>query len=130
MLKRLLTLVALCAFVSAGSAAAQAPAVAGEWNASMNSPGGVREFKIVFEVSGDSLIGTVKRASGDVPLSGKLSGDKVTFRYVIVYNGNDFPMMVTALVNGDSMRGVVDFNGQLEEEFWASRAGVAAAGSP
>ena len=91
----------------------------------MNSPGGVREFKILFEVSGDSLTGTVKRASGDVPLSGKISGDKVTFRYVIVYNGNDFPMMVTAVVSGDSMRGVVDFNGQLEEEFWATRAGAA-----
>jgi hypothetical protein len=115
----------VAAFPAASSASAQS--VAGEWTAAMNTPGGVREFGIVFQVHGDSLSGTVKRAAGDVPLSGKVTGETVTFRYVINYGGSDLPLTVTAVVDGDTMRGVIDFNGVAEDEFWAKRAAPAPA---
>jgi hypothetical protein len=51
-----------------GVAAAQTSPVVGEWAASMNTPGGARPFGLLFKVEGEKLTGTVKRASGDVPL--------------------------------------------------------------
>jgi len=126
---RTLTLFLAIAFLAAvPSAAAQAPAnVAGEWNASMNTPGGPREFKIVFTQQGDSLGGTVQRASGDVPLKGSLKGAAVTFEYTIDYGGNPITLIVTATLSGDAMKGSIDLSGGVSEEFSAVRSGAAAA---
>jgi hypothetical protein len=102
--------------------AATAQSIAGEWDAAMSTPGGVRNFKIVFQVSGDTLTGTVKRATGDVPLSGTIKGNVVKFSYTIDYNGNNLVLTMTATVDGDTMKGTVDFGGAAEDEFSAKRA--------
>ena len=103
--------------------AAQAPAaVTGEWNAMMNTPGGPRDFKVIFAQKGDSLSGTVKRASGDVPLKGAVKGAVVTFEYTIDYGGNPITLVVTATVNGAAMKGTIDLSGGVVEEFSAARA--------
>lgn len=102
--------------------AAQAPSVAGEWDAQINTPGGVRAFAILFTVSGDTLSGTVKRPAGNVPLSGTIKGNVVRFAYTINYNGNDLTLTITATVTGDSMAGTVDFAGAAEDDFSAKRA--------
>lgn len=104
------------------STAAAAPSVAGEWDAAINTPGGVRNFKIVFQVSGDTLTGTVKRDAGDVPLTGTIKGNLVKFSYTVNYNGNDLVLTMNATVDGDTMKGTVDFGGQAEDEFSARRA--------
>ena len=100
----------------------RAPSIAGEWDASMNTPGGIRNFKIVFAVNGDSLTGTVKRPTGDVPLVGTITNDLVRFSYTVVYNGNPLELAVTATVTGDTMKGRIAFGAQAEEEFSAKRA--------
>lgn len=99
----------------------QAPQVAGEWDASYNTPGGPRAFKIVFQVKGDSLSGTVKRSDGDVPLLGTIKGDEITFRYTIAYNNEALTLTIAAKVTGDTMAGSVDFAGMATEEFSAKR---------
>ena len=101
--------------------AAAAQSIAGEWDAQMNTPGGVRNFKIVFQVSGDTLSGTVKRATGDVPLTGTIKGNLVKFSYTINYNDNLLVLTMTATVDGDTMKGTVDFGGAAEDEFSARR---------
>lgn len=121
-MRSLLFAFGLIAFAAVPRASAQS--VAGEWDASMNTPGGVRNFKIIFEVRGDSLSGTVKRDDGDFPLRGTVSGDIVKFGYVINYRGNDLPLAVSMKVDGDSMDGTVDINGAAEERFWARRVGA------
>ena len=118
MLKRL-CLITLCLTVLCAAASAQS--IAGEWDAAMNTPGGVRNFKIVFEVHGDSLSGTVRRAAGDVPLRGTVKGNAVKFSYTVNYNGNDLTLTMTATVDGDAMKGTVDFAGAGEDEFSARR---------
>lgn len=118
-MKRLLLAVALATVTFSTAAAAQS--IAGEWDATMNTPGGARTFKIVFEVTGDSLTGTVKRASGNVPLRGTLKGNDVKFSYAVSYNGNDLTLTMSARVDGDSMKGTVDFAGAGEDEFSAKR---------
>jgi len=101
---------------------AQAQSIAGEWDASFNTPGGTRNFKIVFKVSGDTLTGTVKREAGDVPLQGTIKGTVVRFSYTVLYNDNPLELTITAVVTGDAMKGTVDFAGAAEDEFWAKRA--------
>ncbi len=106
--------------MAATSAAAQS--VSGEWDASMNTPGGPRVFKIVFVQEGEKLTGTVKRSTGDVPLEGTVKGSEVKFRYMINYNGNSIAMAMTATLSGaNDMKGQVDIAGQMQDEFSAKR---------
>ncbi len=100
----------------------QAQAIAGDWDAAMNTPGGVRNFKITFSVSGDSVTGTVKRQTGDVPLVGTIKDSVVRFSYTVTYNGNPLELTVTATVTGDTMKGRIGFGAQAEEDFSAQRA--------
>jgi hypothetical protein len=115
-----LAVVLFCAVVPPSEG--QAPPVAGEWDASYNTPGGPRNFKIVFQVKGDSLTGTVKRSDGEIPLTGKITGDQVTFSYVIAYNNEALTLTVIARLAGDTMSGTVDFAGMAQEAFSARRA--------
>ncbi len=96
--------------------------VAGDWNASMNTPGGVRPMKLVLMVDGETLTGVVKREAGDVPLKGTVKGNVVTFTYSVDYNGNALALTVTMTVAGDAMKGTVSFGGQAEDAFTATRA--------
>lgn len=107
---------------SALAAPASAQSIAGEWDATMNTPGGARTFKILFQVDGDKLTGTVKRQAGDVPLTGTIKDSLVTFSYTVDYNGNPLTLTMTATVKGDSMTGTVDFAGAAQDEFSAKRA--------
>ena len=113
---------AFAALAAAPTASAQtAVNVAGEWNATMNTPGGSRAFKVEFIQQGDSLSGTVRRATGDVPLQGKVKGNNVTFQYTIDYGGNALTLVVSTTVSGDSMKGSIDLGG-VTEAFSAERA--------
>ena len=98
-----------------------APSVAGDWNATMNTPGGARPMKLVLKVDGEKLTGVVKRDAGDVPLEGTVKGNVVTFTYTVMYNDNALALTVTMTVSGDTMKGRVSFAGQAEDDFTASR---------
>ena len=110
--------------IGAGSMAAQASqasSVAGEWDATMNTPGGARPFKLVFKVDGEKLTGTAKRSNGDVPIVGTIKGSDISFSYTINYNGNDLTLTFTGKVAGDSMSGNVSFGGNGDDEWSAKR---------
>lgn len=113
---------ALSLLVAAPTPAAAQQSIAGEWTAAMETPGGTREFKIIFVQKGDSLSGTVKRPAGDVPLTGSIKGDAVAFAYTIDYNGNSLVLTVHMTLSGNTMKGTVDFGGNGEAEFSATRA--------
>ena len=67
------------AFSLLAVATASAQSITGEWDASMNTPGGVRSFRILFKQDGEKLTGTVKREAGDAPLEGTVTGNNVKF---------------------------------------------------
>lgn len=115
-------LLSIATGLSALTTTARAQSISGEWDATMNTPGGVRNFKIVFKANGDSVTGTVKRQAGDVPLTGTIKGDKLTFSYMITYNDSPMQVTMTTTVTGDSMKGTVDFGGMASDEFSAKRA--------
>lgn len=118
-MRRMLLSLALVAFAAVPAARAQS--AAGEWNATMNTPGGPSSFKVILQVKGDSLSGTVKRRAGDSPLAGTVKGQDIVFWYTIDYNGNALAMTVTAKLTGDEMKGTIDMNGNATEEFAAKR---------
>lgn len=107
--------------VFAGSSSAQT-SVTGDWDGSFNTPGGARPFKLVLKADGDKLSGTVKRASGDVALTGTIKGDVINFSYTINYGGNDLTLIYSGKVTGDAMSGSVSFGGNAEETWSAKRA--------
>ncbi len=116
---RLLALATTLLFLAVPSAA---QSIAGEWEASMETPGGTMSAsRVIFKVDGEKVTGTVKRAAGDAPLTGTIVGDTLRFAYTIEYNGNAFGMAVVALVTGNTMRGNINFGGQAEAAWTAAR---------
>jgi hypothetical protein len=104
---------------------ASAQSITGEWDASMNTPGGVRTFRILFKQEGEKLTGTVKREAGDAPLEGTVKGSDVKFWYSIAYGGNPIMLTMTAVVTGDEMKGQVDIASQMQDAFSAKRVAAA-----
>lgn len=117
-MKKLLLTLALSFFAIA---AAAAQSVTGDWDASMNTPGGTRNFRLILKQDGEKLTGTVKREAGDVPLDGTVTGNTVKFSYSIAYNGNPITLTMTAAVAGDEMKGEVDLASQMKDVFQAKR---------
>ncbi len=99
---------------SAGSVAAVGAAVLpqsadGSWSGTIETPGPAMPFNLVIKTHGDSVSGTVKRSSGDVPLYGTIKGDSLTFFYTILYNDNPFTVNLQGVVSGDSFKGQADY---------------------
>lgn len=117
-MKKLLLAVAL-SFCAITAAAAQS--LTGDWDASMNTPGGTSNFRLILKQDGEKLSGTVKREAGDAPLEGTVSGNTVKFSYTIAYNGNPITLTMTAVVAGDEMKGEVDIASQTKDVFQAKR---------
>ncbi len=114
---------ALGLFLSGGAVAQSS--VAGEWVASMNTPGGARPFGLILKVDGEKLTGAVKRASGDVPLEGTIKGNNISFSYTINYNERALSLFFSGKVDGDGMSGTVSFSGNADDTWSARRASTA-----
>jgi len=108
-------------FLLAAAATSAQTSVAGEWDATMSTPGGPIPIKLIFKVDGEKLTGTAKRARGDVPLQGTVKGDVINFSYNVDYNGNQLTLGFIGKVTGDTIAGTVSFGGQAEDDWGAKR---------
>lgn len=115
------TLFAITLTLILSTAASAQKSVAGEWDATFNTPGGPQPLKLVLKVDGEKLTGTAKRSRGDVQLTGTIKGDDITFAYTIDYNGNPVTITFTGKVKGDTMGGTVSFNDTAGDEWSAKR---------
>ena len=123
-MKALLLLLTATTVLTAAPAAAQS--IAGDWDASFETPGGARTSRLILQVEGQKVTGTVKRETGDAALTGTIVGDTLRFSYTIAYNENLLVMSVMALATPDGLRGTVSFGGQAETAWWATRPPAAA----
>lgn len=114
---------AAAAFLLAAPAGAQT--IAGEWDASMETPGGTRTARLVLVVEGQKVTGTLKRETGEVPVAGTIVADTLRFAYTIQYNNSSLEMHVLALVAGDAIRGAVSFGEGGTMPWWAERVPAA-----
>ncbi|MFN0084614.1 MAG: hypothetical protein ACKVX9_04435 [Blastocatellia bacterium] len=116
---------AVASLLAIGAFAQSHPA-AGEWELTYNTPGGARTVTAIFKVEGEKLTGTIKRQAGDAAAEGTAKGKEIHFSYVVRYNDNDLRITMSGTLEGDSMKGVVDFGGAGQDEWSAKRAGAAA----
>ncbi len=122
-------LAAAVASLLAVAAFGQSHPASGEWDLTYNTPGGPRTVKAIFKVEGEKLTGTIKRPSGDAAAEGTVKGKEIFFSYVVRYNDNDLRITMSGTIEGDSMKGAVDFGGGGQDEWMAKRVGGAAASS-
>jgi hypothetical protein len=113
------------------SGLALAQSVAGEWDATMETPAGQPSvYKVVFKADGEKLSGTVKRSSGDSALQGTLKGKEIKFAYSINYNNNEVAISISGALEGDTIKGTADIaNGAFQGAWMAKRVGGTAAQS-
>ncbi len=78
----------------------------GTWKTTINSPMGVQEGTLTITTSGDTFTGTMQGAQGAQEVSGKVSGDTLTWGSKLT---QPFPIDLefTVTVNGDAMEGSV-----------------------
>ena len=99
-------LAAICAFVFvvvfATVAAAQGAKVNGQWKMTLQSPNGPEIRTLIFTLLGRELTGTMRGGSEDIPITGTIDGNKITF--AISPHGQG-PFTFTGTVDGDSMKG-------------------------
>lgn len=124
LIQRLLAIAFLligCVFLNAIEASAQSKTIAGDWEAEMNTPGGVRTMKVTFLVEGEKLTGTIKRSTGDVALVGTIKGKDVEFSYTVQYNGNNLTLSVSGKYEGDTINGTVSFGESGQQDGWNAK---------
>ena len=99
-------LIVLCGVFTAGAQNAPDKSVAGEWQATFNTPIGAMNCHYTFKVTGNVLTGNVvAEMSGNKSESeiteGKIDGNKITF--IWVYN-NDVQMSSTGILEGNELK--------------------------
>ena len=127
-MKRLVTVLSALAFafILTAPALAQSSPAAGDWDVTLNTPGGPRNFKATFKIDGEKLTGALKREAGELPIQGTAKGKEVKFSYTVKYQDNDLLITMTGTVDGDSIKGAADFGGFAQDEWSAKRAAGAA----
>jgi hypothetical protein len=111
------------------SGMAQASPASGDWDLTLNTPNGQRNFRAVFKIDGEKLTGELKRDQNSLPIQGSAKGKEVKFSYTVRYNDNDLLITMTGTVDGDVIKGTADFGGFAQDEWSAKRASAGAPSS-
>lgn len=91
--------------------------VSGTWKGTVETPNGSAERTFVFKVDGDKLTGeTVSSLMGKSPImNGKISGDTLTFKIQLKFDGNEMEAQYKGKVVGSEIQMTVDVAGQTLE---------------
>lgn len=94
-------------------AAAAGIDVSGTWTLTVNPPGGgAINRTLTLKQNGDKVTGEITSGSGPIPIAdGKVSGNELSFVYVIKYQDNELMIGARAKVEGNSMSGMMETNG-------------------
>lgn len=114
------------ALLAAAPAFAQS-SVAGDWDVTIQSPQGTNTVKVTFTQDGDKVKGLFKSQRGELPFTGTLTGDELTFAYTIDVQGMALEITMTGKVEGSSIAGKAKFGDFGEGDWSAKRAEAAAA---
>jgi hypothetical protein len=115
---RVLTIVAAVLFSAISALAAD---VSGTWAMNVDAPDGAVEATLTLKQDGDKITGTVSSQMGDAPVTGTLKDNDITFTMVMDAGGQNVTIVYTARVAADKMEGSLDFGGQGEIKFTATK---------
>jgi hypothetical protein len=104
-------------------AASQAPKVdvTGSWESTIESPQGNATSAATYKQEGEKLTGTHVGQMGELPLTGTVKGNDITFTITIDAEGQKFILTYTGKVDGDTIKGTVDFGGMGSVAWSAKR---------
>jgi hypothetical protein len=125
---RILTAVFLCALATALPASAQD--ASGTWSATFNTPNGPRPATMTLRKAGEKLTGNISGDQGEVAIEGTQKGADVTFTFVIQTGNGPFNIAMSGKQDGDSLAGVVDFNGAGQGDWSAKRTTAGGQATP
>lgn len=104
---RLFSTLAALAFVTA-VVSAQAN-IAGSWLMTINGPEGAINATAELKQDGETVSGTISSPQGTVEVKGTYKAKKVEFGFTIVSPQGELPIKVNGDVDGDDMKGIIDF---------------------
>lgn len=81
------------------STAFAAPTLTGEWSIHNNIAGNESDQNCKFAVADNKITGSCKTADSEVPLTGVVDGNKVTWKYDMDYNGTSLTLTYTATLD-------------------------------
>lgn len=113
------------ALVSGLALTASAADVTGKWTAQMPGRNGeTREVTYNFKADGDKLTGAMSMPMGDREIKdGKVSGDQISFKVPLEFNGNSIVLVFKGEVSGDTIKFTRGREGSDQtQEFTAKRA--------
>jgi hypothetical protein len=116
-----LLLAAMALFAMTASAAD----VAGKWVGQMPTRNGdTREATFNLKADGDKLTGTMSGPGGDIEIKdGKVSGNDISFKVPLEFNGNSFVLIFKGTISGDQIKFTRGREGaEQTQEFTAKRA--------
>ena len=115
----------LAAMAAVAVMTAAAADVNGKWTAEMPGRNGqTREVTYTFKADGDTLTGSMSLAQGEMQIKeGKISGDNISFKVPVEFNGNAFVLVFKGAVSGDQIKFTRAREGaDGTQEFTAKRA--------
>jgi len=90
----------------------EAPAIAGKWNVSVETPGGNRDSVLDIKVDGKKVTGTLASEMGETPVTGEYVDGKLTFNISIDAGGQQLALTFVGAPKADgSLAGSIDFQG-------------------
>lgn len=119
-MKKLALAVAVVALTAATALAAD---VAGTWSVEGEVYGNPVKFTTVWKQDGETLSGTAALASGEVPITGTVKEQAVTFEFDVEHEGMTHHMVFTGTLGDDAgLKGTIAVSG-VEGTFTAHRPG-------
>ena len=104
---------------------ASAADVSGTWTAQVPGRNGqTRETTFNLKADGNKLTGTMSGPQGEIGIKdGMISGDNISFKVALEFNGNSFVLLFKGVVSGDQIKFTRGREGaEQTQEFTAKRA--------
>ena len=100
-----LTFGALLLRSGSGTAADEPAKVTGSWEMSAETPRGTMTQTLTLQQDGSTLKGTLKGQRGEAPVTGSVTGNKISFTVTRDTPNGSFTIEYSGTVEGDSMTG-------------------------
>ena len=120
-----ITLSLLAAVALVVSASAQTVDVTGTWNVTFNTQQGQLPGTLTIAKEGEKLSGTLSSQQGDVPITAEVKDKGVTIYATVQTNNGALNIVMSGTVDGDAMKGSVDFGGRGTADWSATRSASA-----
>ena len=118
-------LVAVVALVGYGWG--QTVDVTGRWDVTFNTQQGQLPASMTIAREGDKLVGTLSSQQGETPITADVKDKGITVYATVQTNNGSVQIVMSGTVDGDTMKGTVDFGGRGTADWSAKRAASAQA---